>query len=71
MTQEQFNKLVNQDLMKMANFQGFGEEKTDDIIEKIWGVSAEEEDWNNDNDNSDIPESDYERDYEFNRANNQ
>jgi len=29
-----------------------------------------DDDWNNDNDNSDIPESEYERDYEFNRANN-
>jgi hypothetical protein len=59
------------DLSQMSNFTNFGKEKSDYYVDKIWGAGKVEEDWNNDNDNSDIPESDYERDYEFNRANNQ
>ena len=59
------------DLSQMSNFTNFGKDKSDYYVDKIWGAGKVEEDWNNDNDNSDIEKSDYERDYEFNRANNQ
>jgi hypothetical protein len=59
------------DLSQMSNFTNFGKDKSDYYVDKIWGAGKAEEDWNNDNDNSDIEKSDYERDYEFNRANNQ
>jgi hypothetical protein len=56
------------DLGNMSNFTNFGKDKSDYYVDKIWGVGKAEEDWNNDNDKSDLEKSDYERNYEDNRA---
>lgn len=56
------------DLSLMSNFTNFGKDKADYYVDKIWGVGLAEEDWNNNNDKSDIEKTSYEKDYEDNLA---